>query len=117
VTHNLARQRAWKKANPDKVRAYQLKHNPRSAAKQYGLTVEAVRALFAAQDGKCGVCCKAMPQWPDRRTHIDHDHASGEVRGLLCSSCNRYEGWVRRNGAKLKQYLAAPPARDLLGLA
>jgi DNA polymerase len=57
VTHNLARQRAWKKANPDKVRAYQLKHNPRSAAKQYGLTVEAVRALFAAQDGKCGVCC------------------------------------------------------------
>lgn len=105
--------RAWRKANPDKVREYQLRHQPRSAAKQYGLTVDAVQALFAAQDGKCGVCAKLLTPWPSRKTHIDHDHATGKVRGLLCSSCNRYEGWVRRNGDRLKAYLAAPPAAAL----
>src|SRR4051812_34435346 len=100
-----AQRQAWRAANPEKVRAYQLKHQPRAAAKAYGLTVDAVQALFRNQDGKCGVCAKAMVPWPSRKTHVDHDHETGEVRGLLCSSCNRYEGWVQRNGSKLQAYL------------
>ncbi len=116
VTTTEQRQ-AWRKANPDKVRGYQLKHQPRAQAKKYGLDVDTVQALYAAQGGCCAVCGKDMPAWPSNRTHIDHDHETGKVRGILCTSCNRYEGWVRRNGKKLEQYLKAPPAQALLGLA
>lgn len=102
--------RAWRKANPDKVREYQLRHQPRATAAQYGLTVGEVHALFAAQDGRCGVCAKQLVPWPSLKTHIDHDHQTGKVRGILCSSCNRCEGWVVRNGGKLRRYLSHPPA-------
>lgn len=115
--HDTERQRQWKQANPEKVRGYQLKHQPRSYAKKYGVPVEALAALFKAQEGKCGVCSKVLAPWPDVRTHVDHDHATGEVRGFLCSACNRYEGWSRRYAEKLRQYLETPPARAVLGLA
>lgn len=108
---------AWRKANPDKVRAYQLKHQPRSYAKKYGLDVSTVHALLEAQNGLCGICRKELAPWPSTRTHIDHCHASGKVRGILCSSCNRYEGWMARHGEELKSYLTNPPAQNLLDLA
>ncbi len=113
MTTTAEQRRAWRAANPDKVRGYQLKHQPASTAKQYGLTVADVEKLFAAQGGACGVCHKELTPWPSRKTHIDHDHQTGRVRGLLCSSCNRYEGWVNRNYARLKAYLDNPPADDL----
>ncbi|MFI8944092.1 endonuclease domain-containing protein [Streptomyces syringium] len=40
--------------------------------------------LFELQDGRCA-CCNASP------STIDHDHRTGAVRGLLCTSCNRLE--------------------------
>jgi hypothetical protein len=43
-------------------------------------------AQLARQDGHCAIC----PNTPkSRRLHIDHDHATGKVRGLLCFPCNR----------------------------
>lgn len=42
--------------------------------------------LLAEQNGGCAIC-GAAPK--TRRLHIDHDHASGAVRGLLCHRCNR----------------------------
>jgi hypothetical protein len=110
------RQRAWKKANPEKIKAYQAKHQPHSTAKQHGLTVELVQLLITAQRGLCAVCDKPLAAWPSRSTHVDHNHATGEVRGVLCSSCNRHEGWVSRNGVRLAAYLETPPARRLLEL-
>lgn len=42
--------------------------------------------MLAAQGGMCALC----PNTPkSRRFHIDHDHATGDVRGLLCYRCNR----------------------------
>jgi hypothetical protein len=43
-------------------------------------------AQLARQDGHCAIC----PNTPkSRRLHIDHDHQTGKVRGLLCYPCNR----------------------------
>ena len=117
MTTTTDQRRAWRAANPDKVREYQLRHQPKAQAKKYGLDVETVHSIFHAQGGKCGVCGKDLPPWPSNRTHIDHDHDTGIVRGLLCSSCNRYEGWIKRNGERLAAYLASPPAQAMLGLA
>lgn len=50
--------------------------------------------LFAEQDGKCAICRKPE-EAVDRATgttwalSVDHDHTSGEIRGLLCNHCNR----------------------------
>jgi len=43
-------------------------------------------ALLAKQDGHCALC-PATPK--TRRLHLDHDHRTMELRGLLCHRCNR----------------------------
>jgi hypothetical protein len=55
-------------------------------AKQLGITDAEYARLLAAQGGHCALC----PNTPKtRRLHVDHDHRTGEVRGLLCYRCNR----------------------------
>lgn len=55
-------------------------------AKHLGITDGAYTALLEAQGGHCALC----PNTPKtRRLHVDHDHATGEVRALLCHRCNR----------------------------
>lgn len=53
--------------------------------KTYGLTPEQYDALLRRQDGKCAIC-RARPK--SKRLAVDHNHDTGEVRGLLCSRCN-----------------------------
>jgi hypothetical protein len=94
----------------------------------YGLTPADYRLLYVAQKGRCWICRKAKGIHPDdpraaggRRLGVDHDHRTGEVRGLLCTvgdkACNRIIGWL--NAAQLlraSQYLMAHgqrPARVL----
>ena len=43
--------------------------------------------LIAEQDGGCAICHRPPAT---RRLHIDHDHKTGKVRGLLCFTCNRF---------------------------
>ncbi len=77
----------------------------------YGLTADEYNKMFLEQGGACKIC-KLHQSDLDRRLDIDHDHATGAVRGLLCMKCNtylgRYEGgnvadldWVK----KFKKYL------------
>jgi len=54
--------------------------------KVYGLTLERFNELLAAQGGACALCGTKDPgkvNW-----HVDHDHSTGAVRGLLCNPCN-----------------------------
>lgn len=63
--------------------------------KKYGLTQEQYEELLTRQDGKCAVC--KTPMDGVRNEHIDHDHATGQVRGLLCSHCNTAIGKFKDN--------------------
>lgn len=57
--------------------------------KQYGLTEEQYDAMVVAQEGRCAICRCAEPGGNGgKHWHIDHDHATGRVRGVLCSECN-----------------------------
>jgi hypothetical protein len=49
---------------------------------RYGVTEEEIRALAEAQGGACAVCRTRPPH------HVDHDHTTRTVRGILCFNCN-----------------------------
>jgi len=68
-------------------------------------------ALWDFQKGLCGICGSEL-MWDSKLTHVDHDHETGEIRGLLCSICNQGLGSFRddiellRSAVKyLKKYL------------
>ncbi len=55
-------------------------------ARALGVTDADYERLLSEQGGTCALC----PTKPKtRRLHVDHDHATGKVRGLLCYRCNR----------------------------
>lgn len=61
----------------------------------YGITLTQYNQMLAAQDGVCAIC--KVPHHPERPLVVDHDHDSGEVRGLLCSECNTGLGLLGDN--------------------
>lgn len=67
---------------------------------RYGLTIEQYDEMFAAQHGVCAAC--GLPEAVRSRNGspfrlaVDHDHTTGEVRGLLCTVCNRVVGHLER---------------------
>lgn len=72
--------------------------NLRQAIRRYGITFDRYEAMLAEQDGKCALC-GAVPApggiKAAARLHVDHDHASGAVRSLLCNGCNRGLGYLK----------------------
>lgn len=68
----------------------------------YGITVEEHNELFEAQDGVCAICLRE--EWVvGRSLAIDHDHATGKVRGLLCGPCNQGLGLLADDIARLQR--------------
>lgn len=64
-------------------------------AKKYGITEDQYHAMLDRQDGMCAICGTTSNRYGDeteRHFAVDHDHATGEVRGLLCQTCNRMIG-------------------------
>jgi hypothetical protein len=74
-----ARSKAYRQRNPDKVRA-------RNIAKRGGATLEDYDAMFAQQGGVCAIC--KQPPLDGKHLSVDHCHATGAIRGLLCGKCN-----------------------------
>lgn len=89
--------------------------------RQYGITAEQYDTLLAAQGGVCAVC-----QRPETRAHksgelyelaVDHDHATGAVRGFLCGLCNQAIGFMDDDPGRLiaaAEYLRSPRKSAIL---
>lgn len=65
--------------------------------RRYGLTPTDFDALICAQLGRCATCDRQLGR-PGVGLHVDHDHATGAVRGLLCVRCNTTLGRVEAIG-------------------
>lgn len=70
----------------------------------YGLTLEQFLELSEAQGGVCAICGK--PPAEDKRLAVDHCHATGEVRALLCIPCNVAVGVYELHQRAVAEYLA-----------
>ncbi len=55
------------------------------ALKNYNMTLDQLRLMQYSQSGACAICSVGFDE---REQNVDHDHTTGEVRGLLCESCN-----------------------------
>lgn len=73
--------------------------------KRYGITPEEYEAMIARQDGKCAICAKSNPCGRGKRFHVDHDHSTGRVRGLLCHGCNTGLGAFSDSAEQLRAAL------------
>ena len=62
---------------------YHGRYRKQALKEKYGLTSEQFEEMKKAQDGLCAICQKTQ-----RSFHVDHDHQTKKVRGLLCQICN-----------------------------
>lgn len=88
----------------------------RSLRTNYGLTIDEYDFILATQDGRCAIC-EGRPR--KYRLHVDHDHKTGEIRGLLCSRCNhKLLGSANDDPSRLRKaadYLEAGGVREVFG--
>lgn len=105
--------REWSVSNKDRIKGYNNDESTFRASRKvtcarYGITPEDYDQMFEDQNGVCAICFE--PETLIRRgtlckLTIDHDHETGQVRGLLCNNCNRALGlfndksWVLRSAA------------------
>lgn len=61
----------------------------------YGITVEVFDKILESQGGKCAICRGINKA--DKQMHLDHDHSTGKIRGVLCQRCNHGLGHFRDN--------------------
>lgn len=84
--------KANKKWNKENGKAHRLMY-------KYGLTTEQHEQMYAEQSGCCAICEELVTY---SAMHTDHNHKTGEVRGLLCSGCNLALGMVKESIVTLK---------------
>lgn len=64
---------------------------------QYGIDAQEFTAMLDAQGGGCAVCSGTS-----KKFHIDHDHVTGMVRGILCHNCNVSIGLLGEDDARMR---------------
>lgn len=72
-----------------------LKDKFKHIKRKYGLSQEEYEAMLKSQDSVCAIC--RLPNTEGRRMSVDHNHANGKVRGLLCMTCNAGLGCFKDN--------------------
>jgi hypothetical protein len=88
---------------PDCTRCRSDEKNFRRTAAQYGVSVEQYRDLRRQQRSRCGICEQEVE---GRHMAVDHDHATGAIRGLLCQRCNLGLGYFLDDPKLLRRAIA-----------
>lgn len=91
------RRQAWKDFDARKAAENPNYRKNMRFKREYGITYADYERMLEEQEGKCP-CGRSAPeghggQW----LHVDHDHTTGKVRGLLCPNCNKVLGLVFDN--------------------
>lgn len=84
----------WREKNPERAKLIAYRTKIRT---KYGITLEEYEERLNKQKYTCAICKTSDPGDGVRQFSVDHDHATGEVRGLLCRSCNSGLGHFKDN--------------------
>lgn len=91
------------KCRCEECRAAMATYARKKRIRSYGLTVEQFDSMVESQDGRCASCRDVFVD--SQTTHIDHDHKTNLVRGLLCRDCNLGLGYFRDDPERLASIL------------
>ena len=85
-------------------------HKRERLVKDYGITLAQYDIMVDQQEGVCAICGEINVN--GKRLVIDHNHDTGEIRGLLCSACNLGLGHFKDSTAALKSAINYLSRRD-----
>ena len=97
----LKQKTSWNSRSPKKRLEQHLKF-------KYGVSPETFLKAWNDQEGKCAICKDSLPDlmtYENRRRGyaIDHNHDTGEFRGILCTECNTLLGMASDSPAILRE--------------
>lgn len=100
------------------LRSYNAKAASRESylRRTFGIGQSEYLAMLNWQDGRCAICSREPGA---KRFCVDHNHKTGQVRGLLCFRCNYGLTWYSDDARRLEAaaaYIDAPPAADSIGV-
>lgn len=72
---------------------------------RYGLSIEEYENRFIKQEGKCLICSRHQSLLL-KRLRVDHNHETGEIRGLLCDQCNTAIGLFKEDTEIMKKAIS-----------
>jgi hypothetical protein len=73
--------------------------------KRYGITLETYEKMVSLQNSKCYICETYVENTKNNYLHVDHNHTTGEVRKLLCMSCNASLGLIKESTDTLQKMI------------
>ena len=104
-----ANRKRYNDKNRDKIKSYYLNtkthREEKRLLRKYGLTSKERAVLLASQGGCCATCRTPEEKASRGKLHIDHNHTTGRVRGLLCNGCNYTLGLVKEDPEVLQNLI------------
>ena len=114
----------WRKRNPNyekqRYQADRLGTRERHLIRKYKVALVDYERMLKQQNGCCAICNASEASQHKGVFHVDHCHATGRVRGLLCRGCNHILGHVKDDPEVLEAaiaYLRVPQIAEIIGRA
>ena len=70
----------------------------------FNITLDDYDKIFKEQKGRCAICNISHKKL-SHKLHVDHNHKTNSVRGLLCKTCNTKVGWLENHQDIISNYL------------
>jgi len=88
----------WQQSNKERAK----KNQQRASWKRlYGISEDEYNEMLVTQNFRCAMCGIHQSKL-NKSLSVDHNHATGEIRGLLCSDCNFILGHAKDNPGTLQ---------------
>jgi hypothetical protein len=108
---STAHSRTWQEKHPGRKKIHYLRF------RGIYITEKQLSELYELQHGECAICKLPLKsEFKVDTPHIDHDHTTGKIRGLLCQKCNSGLGFFQDDPTRLSRiiaYLQQPPASGI----
>lgn len=93
----------WQQRNPFASARHKRNHH---LLRKFGITLNEANALLVEQGERCAICGDRLQPEKPPFPHVDHDHKTGKVRGILCFSCNAGLGAFKDSPVRLRLAIA-----------